>query len=109
LKFDVILTNPPFQDSVKRNKTPHKLWIDFTKAVFDRLLVDGGVLCQVSPASFASPSNVILDVMRENQTLVLRTDTEAHFRKANVGSSFSDYLIRKTPNNGTVTDVFNKR
>jgi hypothetical protein len=109
LKFDVILTNPPFQDSVNRNKTPHKLWIDFTKAVFDRLLLDGGLLCQVSPASFASPSNVILDVMREHQTLVLRLDTEAHFRDSNVGSSFSDYLIRKTPNNGTVTDVLNRR
>jgi hypothetical protein len=107
LRFDVILTNPPFQDSVKRNSTPHKLWIDFTKAVFERLLADDGILCQVSPASFGSPSNVVLDLMREYQTLVLRTDTEGHFRRAgaNVGSTFSDYAIRKAPTQATKTRV----
>jgi hypothetical protein len=72
MKFDVILTNPPFQDSVNRKKTPHKLWIDFTLAVFDRLLKPGGSLVQVSPASFSSPSNVVLGLMEENQTRVLR-------------------------------------
>ena len=64
MRFDNILTNPPFQDTVNRKKTPHKLWIDFTLDVFDRLLKDGGNLLQVSPASFASPSNVVPDLMR---------------------------------------------
>jgi len=107
LRFDVILTNPPFQDSVNRNSTPHKLWIDFTKAVFSRLLADGGTLCQVSPASFGSPSNVVLDLMREYQTTVLRFDTEGHFRQAGsaVGSTFSDYSIRKAPTGDVITRV----
>lgn len=107
LKFDLILTNPPFQDTVNRNSTPHKLWIDFTKAVFDRLLADGGVLCQVSPASFGSPSNVVLDLMRENQTLVLRYDTEHHFQATNLkpGSTFSDYAVCKAPTGNALTSV----
>lgn len=107
MRFDVILTNPPFQDTVNRNSTPHKLWIDFTKAVFSRLLADGGTLCQVSPASFGSPSNVVLDLMREYQTSVLRFDTEGHFRRAgsNVGSTFSDYAITKEPTGDAITTV----
>lgn len=103
MKFDLILTNPPFQDSVNRKKTPHKLWIDFTLTVFDRLLKDGGSLVQVSPASFSSPSNVVLSLMEENQTNVLRFATEHHFPE--VGSTFSDYWIVKKENDPTPTTV----
>jgi len=106
MKFDVIVTNPPFQDSVNRKKTPHKLWIDFTVAVFDRLLRDGGYLCQVSPASFASPSNVVLEHMKHFRTLVLRLDTESFF--PDVGSSFSDYLIQKVPTGSFATQIFTR-
>lgn len=103
MRFDNILTNPPFQDTVNRKKTPHKLWIDFTLDVFDRLLKDGGNLLQVSPASFASPSNVVLDLMSKHQTQVLRVDTEHHFPE--VGSSFSDYWIKKCLNDARPTLV----
>lgn len=95
VKFDVILTNPPFQDSVNRKKTPHKLWIEFTLSVFDRLLKEGGSLVQVSPMSFASPSNKVLNLMTSNRTRTLRVGTEAHF--PGIGSSFSDYWIEKAP------------
>ncbi len=103
MKFDVILTNPPFQDSVNRKKTPHKLWIDFTLTVFDRLLADGGSLIQVSPASYSSPSNVVLSLMEENQTNVLRFGIEHHFPE--VASTFSDYWIVKKENDPTPTTV----
>jgi hypothetical protein len=103
MKFDVILTNPPFQDSVNRKKTPHKLWIDFTLTVFDRLLASGGSLIQVSPASFSSPSNVVLSLMEENQTNVLRFGTDHHF--PDIGSTFSDYWIRKQESDPTSTTV----
>nr|CRZ19175.1 M.AgsIA [Agrococcus sp. 25] len=103
MKFDVILTNPPFQDSVNRKKTPHKLWIDFTLTVFDRLLVDGGSLVQVSPASISSPSNVVLSLMEENQTNVLRLETGHHFPQ--IGSTFCDYWIKKQENDPTPTTI----
>ena len=101
MKFDVILTNPPFQDTERRNTTPHKLWIDFTRVVFDRFLADGGALCQVSPASFGSPSNKVLDLMKDHETAHVRFDTGAHF--PTVASTFADYLIYKRSNSGTAT------
>jgi hypothetical protein len=103
VEFDLILTNPPFQDSVKRKKTPHKLWIDFTLQVFDKLLKEGGSLVQVSPASFSSPSNKVLTLMSRNTTKVLRFGTGHHF--PTVGSSFSDYWIEKSSNQSQVTRV----
>lgn len=103
MKFDVILTNPPFQHSTRRGKTPHKLWIDFTRAVFSRFLADGGLLCQVSPSSFRSPNSVVLDLMKEHLTPLLRFDTDEHF--PTVGSTFADYQIWKKPNDGSPTHV----
>lgn len=93
MKFDTILTNPPFQDTTNRKKTPHKLWVDFTKKMFTEHLADGGILCQVSPASFMSPDNKILDLMRTNETLYVNLKTSEFF--GDVGSTFADYAIRK--------------
>lgn len=103
MKFDVILTNPPFQDTTRRGKTPHKLWIDFTQATFSRLLADGGLLCQVSPSSFRSPSSRVLDLMKQQRTTLIRFDTQDHF--PTVGSTFADYQIYKEPSDGTATKV----
>lgn len=103
MKFDVILTNPPFQDTLRRGKTPHKLWIDFTLATFSRLLKEGGLLCQVSPSSFRSPSSRVLDLMKEHKTEWIRFDTRDHF--PTVGSTFADYLIYKEPSDGTPTTI----
>lgn len=101
MKFDVILTNPPFQDSLNRKKTPHKLWIDFTLVAFRNYLKDDGLYVQVSPASFSSPSNKVLKLMTDHVTEFIRFDTSHHF--PTVGSSFSDYAIRKTENRNSKT------
>lgn len=95
MRFDLILTNPPFQDSENRGKTHHKLWIDFTLHTFNELLREGGSLVQVSPASFASPSNPVLELMKQHETRHIRLDTQAHFPQ--VASTFSDYWIVKSP------------
>lgn len=60
-------------------------------------------MVQVSPASFASPSNRVLRLMGENRTRVLRVGTEHHFPE--VGSSFSDYWIEKSPHGDQPTRV----
>lgn len=103
MQFDVILTNPPFQDTLGRGKTPHKLWIDFTKAVFTRLLRPGGMLCQVSPSSFRSPSNDVLQIMKDNDTIYINLDTAEHFQ--GVGSTFADYAVIRGESASSATSI----
>lgn len=103
MKFDVILTNPPFQDRGSRGRTPHKLWIEFTEQSFFRYLAEGGILCQVSPSSFQSPSNRILELMKRHETQWLDLDPAKHFE--GIGSSFADYAIRKAPTSSEGTEV----
>ncbi len=103
MQFDLILTNPPFQNSEQRGKTHHKLWVDFTTHLFSNSLAVGGSLIQVSPASFASPSNPVLEIMKANSTRVVRFGTESYF--PDVASTFSDYWIVKSENHDCVTRV----
>ena len=111
IKFDVIITNPPFQDSVNKKKTQHKLWIDFTQSAFDKWLKPEGRLAQVSPSSFSSPSNKILKIFQQKNCVFLRLDTKKHF--PNVGSTFADYLIlneskKQSTEITTETNTFHK-
>ena len=47
MQFDIVATNPPFQDTTKRGKTQHKLGIDFTLKTFSQWLKPGGESPQV--------------------------------------------------------------
>lgn len=107
MKFDLVLTNPPFQDRTNRGRTPHKLWIDFTLSTFERLLDDGGTLCQVSPGSFRSPSNRVLDLLKSNCVDWIDLETDQFFPE--VASTFASYAIRKESRSRRPTCVFTDR
>ena len=93
MKFDVVFGNPPFQDNNNKKKTQHKLWIDFTVNSVNEWMHEGGYLCWITPQSWGSPSNKVLDVLKENDVISMNMDTKAHF--PDIGSSFSHYLIKK--------------
>jgi hypothetical protein len=101
MKFDVVLTNPPFQDRVQRGRTPHKLWLEFAEAALARWLDDDGLLVQVSPASFRSPSNRVLELMKAHRTEWIDMDVDHHF--PDVASTFATYAVRRTGPNGCTT------
>jgi len=105
MKFDVVITNPPFQDTTNRGKTQHKLWIDFTRLSFDSLLKVGGVLCQVSPSSFQSPSSKILQIFKDKKITELHLNTGKYFPE--VGSSFANYNVWNVSDDGTITRIYN--
>ena len=91
--FDVIASNPPFQDRAKRNTTPHKVWIDFTKKAMTSLN-EGGKLLWISPQSWCSPSSKILKYFQKYKVHYVDFDTGNSF--PDIGSTFSDYLIENT-------------
>jgi hypothetical protein len=97
MKFDVIFGNPPFQDNKNKKKTQHKLWIDFTVNSVNQWLTEGGSLCWITPQSWGSPSNKVLDVFKKNDLVSINLDTKQYF--PDIGSSFSHYLIKKEKNN----------
>ena len=105
MKFDVVITNPPFQDTTNRGKTQHKLWIEFTRLSFDSLLKAGGVLCQVSPSSFQSPSSKILQIFKDKKITELHLNTGEYFPE--VGSSFANYNVWNIPDDGAMTKIYN--
>jgi hypothetical protein len=99
MKFDLIATNPPFQDTGARGKTPHKLWIEFTKKTFSSWLQNDGYLAQVSPSSFRSPNSAVLEILKEKDTLLINFDSGKYF--PGVGSTFADYIVRNSPRTKT--------
>lgn len=101
MKFDCIITNPPFQDSLRRGKTPHKLWAEFARAAMSTWLKDEGVLYQISPASFGSPSSAVLNLMKSRDTKFIELDASRFF--SGVGSSIAYFEIRNShsPNEET--------
>jgi len=105
-KFDAVFVNPPFEDRLKRNKTQHKLWIEFTKLTFKNLLKENGYLLQISPSSFSSPSCKILTLFREKKVEHLYLNREKYFK--NIGTSICWYIIQNT-NNTTYTTMVNNR
>ena len=94
MRFRNIVGNPPFQDTAKRGKTQHKIWIDFTMQSFNTLLEDDGNFGWITPNSFSSPSNKVLNLFRDYEVKELHLDTGKYF--LDVGSTFSNYTITKT-------------
>ena len=107
MQFDVVVTNPPFQDSTNRKKTQHKLWINFTKETFDKWLKPDGLLLQVSPSSFLSPSSKVLKIFQEKIVEFLRLDIKDYF--PNVNSTFAYYSIINSDTKGEHTSIINER
>ena len=107
MQFDVVVTNPPFQDSTNRKKTQHKLWINFTKQAFDKWLKPDGLLLQVSPSSFLSPSSKVLKIFQEKIVEFLRLDIKDYF--PNVNSTFAYYSIINSDTKGEHTSIINER
>ena len=107
MQFDVVVTNPPFQDSTNRKKTQHKLWINFTKEAFDKWLKPDGLLLQVSPSSFLSPSSKVLKIFQEKIVEFLRLDIKDYF--PNVNSTFAYYSIINSDTKGEHTSIINER
>ena len=94
--FDLVFVNPPFEDKVNRNITPHKLWIDFTMKTFTEWLKKDGYLYQISPSSFSSPSSKILQLFRNKNIKEIHFNQEEYFKDVSI--SIAWYIIQNNEN-----------
>lgn len=106
MKHDIVVGNPPFQNNIKRGKTQHKLWVPFTEKVFSHWLKEDGYLGWVSPQSWGSPNNKVLNIFREKDVKYVNFDTKEYF--PTVASTFSHYVIRNSDSNGAAKFVVGK-
>tara|TARA_R110002020_G_scaffold49875_2_gene141576 strand:+ start:3009 stop:4451 length:1443 start_codon:yes stop_codon:yes gene_type:complete len=103
MKFNYIFGNPPFQDSKNRNKTQHKLWIEFTEKFFLEHLCENGEMLWITPSSWGSPSNKIFKIFKKYDVKYLNLDIDDHF--PNIGSTFSYSHIQNSISKKTSVGV----
>ena len=97
LKFDVIMGNPPFQNTDidgNRRALLNNLWSLFIDKSFNKLLKNNGFLVYITPISWMSNGFKYKDVFYKNYILYLNIN-ECN-KWFNVGSQFSYYIIKKT-------------
>jgi hypothetical protein len=99
IKFDCLLTNPPYQDSshLEKKNTLWRKWISF-----DYLVADGGVVSLHHPSSWMGSNPILKEhfldkngKIKNNITKINRDECKRHY--PGVGSFFSYYVYSKEP------------
>ena len=91
LNINGVFVDPPFHDEEGQGSTQHKLWVNLTIKTFNEWLSEDGLLYQISPESFGSPSNKILDIMKDKNTKHIHFNQRDYF--PTVGTTIAWYLI----------------
>lgn len=117
-KFDLFITNPPYQSTDEdgnRNDQAKNLWTKFVKLGHD-FTKDNGIFTLVTPASWANsetsdigkgdgPNSVkfFKDYFQKYKTIALNiNECKRHFKE---GSSFSYFIVEKTLASNFITKV----
>lgn len=105
MKFDVVIGNPPYQDSSHSEKK-NTLWRKFVDKAHETWVCDGGTVAQIIPSSWVGSQQLLNKYFLPYDLLVLNKDEcRRHF--PGVGSSFSYYVLQKRPYQH-ITHVINK-
>ena len=108
MKFDCLLTNPPYQDSSHKEKknTLWRKWIEFGETLVDK----NGVFSLVIPSSWLGSAPILKKnfltpnkKIKNNITFINRDECKKHF--PSIGSTFSYFVIEKKDYEGKTTIV----
>lgn len=96
-KFDIVVGNPPYQESNENGKTKTggaNLYTKFIRKSFDKLLKDKGYLLFITPPTWMNTGSNEIDIFSKNQIVYLNIE-ECSKYFPNVGSKFSYFNIKK--------------
>lgn len=97
-KFDVVIGNPPYQDSTKVAKNTN-LWSKFIVLSYN-MTNDNGYVSLITPDTWFSPTEtqlkVVKDILTKNELIFLNKDISKYFK--GIGSSFVSFLLKKNKN-----------
>ena len=108
MKFDCLLTNPPYQDSSHKEKknTLWRKWIEFGETLVDT----NGVFSLIIPSSWLGSGPILKKnfltsnkKIKNNITFINRDECKKHF--PSIGSTFSYFVIEKKDYVGKTTIV----
>jgi len=99
MKFDCLLTNPPYQDSshTEKKNTLWRKWLSFN----DKLVKNGGIFSLIIPSSWMGSSPILKKFflsesrLKFNITQINRDECAKHF--PGVGSTFSYFVLERGP------------
>ena len=109
MKFDCLVTNPPYQDSshVEKKNTLWRKWISFN----EKIVKNNGITSLVIPSSWMGSGPILKENFLENGkvkynlTYINRDECKKHF--PNVGSTFS-YFVMENKNYENQTSILSK-
>jgi hypothetical protein len=109
MKFDCLVTNPPYQDSshVEKKNTLWRKWISFN----EKIVKNNGITSLVIPSSWMGSGPILKENFLENGkvkynlTYINRDECKKHF--PNVGSTFS-YFVMENKNYQNQTSILSK-
>ena len=95
MKFDCLVTNPPYQDSSHSEKknTLWRKWLSFN----DKIVEENGIMSLIIPSSWMGSSPILKEnfltenKIKYNLTFINRDECKRHF--PNVGSTFSYFIL----------------
>ena len=94
-KFDIIVGNPPYQDSSGNKGKGHTLWDRFVRQSLNTYLKNNGFLLFIHPSSWRQINNELFELMKTKQIIYLEIHNEKDGMKTfSCATRYDFYLLR---------------
>ena len=107
-QFDIIMSNPPYQERKTDNRKTKPLWNIFVKDSI-KILKENGYLLFIHPCGWRSGDGVfkeIFDLIMERNLIYLSTNNfDAGKKLFNVATNFDIYCLQNTFSNDNITII----